>query len=124
MATLKAGTTIGGLSIANSVFASGTRMMFVQETAPVGWVKETGIAYDDATLRVVGTGSFGTGGTINFSSAFVSRNVEGALTKSSSVTGAYYDSTTVYDQRYNINFSSTGLDMSVKYVDIIIATKS
>jgi hypothetical protein len=49
------------------VFPSGTRMLFQQSTAPVGWTKET--AYSDRVLRVV-SGGVGYGGSVPFSVLF------------------------------------------------------
>lgn len=51
---------------APEAFASGTKMIFAQASAPTGWTQDT--SSNDAALRVVsGTGG-GTGGTANFSS--------------------------------------------------------
>lgn len=57
-------------------FASGTRMVFQQTSAPTGWTKESSATYNDAALRFV-TGSVGTGGSLAFSSAFTSRTLSG-----------------------------------------------
>jgi hypothetical protein len=49
---------------------SGTREDFQQTSAPTGWTKETGAAYNDAAPRCI-TGSVGpTGGTVAFSTLF------------------------------------------------------
>lgn len=45
-------------------FASGTKMLFQQTTAPTGWTKDT--THDDKALRVV-TGTASSGGTNPFS---------------------------------------------------------
>lgn len=55
---------------------AGTRMLFVQSTAPVGWTKVT--AHDNAALRIV-SGSVGSGGTVNFTTAFASKTVSGTV---------------------------------------------
>lgn len=55
-------------------FPSGTRLLFNQSTAPIGWTKVT--TYDDFALRVV-SGSVGTGGSVVFSSAFSSHTMSG-----------------------------------------------
>ena len=57
-----------------SDFVSGTRLTFNQTTAPIGWVKETGAAYDNAALRMT-TGTVGTGGVTGFTSVFASRTI-------------------------------------------------
>lgn len=46
---------------------SGTRAMWQQTSAPLGWTKES--LYNDYTPRVV-TGSVSTGGSVNFSTLF------------------------------------------------------
>lgn len=51
--------------------ASGTRALFHQTAAPVGWVKDTTI--NDKTLRVV-SGSVSSGGSTPFSAIFASRS--------------------------------------------------
>lgn len=49
--------------------ASGTRMLFQQSTAPVGWTKDT--SNDNTALRVT-SGTVTTGGTLDFTAAFSS----------------------------------------------------
>lgn len=46
-------------------FLSGTRTVFQQATAPVGWTRDT--TFDDALLRIVGSGSPSSGGSNGFS---------------------------------------------------------
>ena len=55
-------------------FPSGTRMLFQQSTAPLGWTKD--VSLNDRALRVV-SGSVNNGGSVAFSSAFTSRAVSG-----------------------------------------------
>lgn len=50
-------------------FATGTKVVFQQTTAPVGWTKVTSGAYNDAALRFT-TGTAATGGLDNFTSTF------------------------------------------------------
>jgi hypothetical protein len=57
-------------------FASGTAMLFAQTTAPTGWTKST--THNNKALRVV-TGTAGSGGTVDFTTAFASRAVGGTL---------------------------------------------
>jgi hypothetical protein len=61
-------------------FASGTRMIFAQTTAPTGFTKDTS-NYNNHALRVV-TGTASTGGTVDFTSAFVSQSVTGTVSTS------------------------------------------
>lgn len=58
-------------------FPSGTKMLFVQTTAPVGWTQQN--AYNDYALRVVAGVGGGTGGTVPFSTAFSSAGVTGTI---------------------------------------------
>lgn len=51
-------------------FPSGTVMLFAQTAAPTGWTKDT-TNYNNSALRIV-TGSVSTGGTVDFSTVFVS----------------------------------------------------
>lgn len=64
-------------SAAAAAFDSGTRMMFAQTAAPTGWTKDT-TNYNEHALRVV-TGTAGTGGSSNFSSALGTPSVSGSL---------------------------------------------
>lgn len=57
----------------------GSRVLFQNSTAPVGWTKETDLAYDDVAVRLVsGTPGSG-GGSVAFTSAFVSQAVAGTI---------------------------------------------
>jgi len=51
-------------------FPSGTRMTFNQNSAPPGWTKDT--STDNAGFRLV-SGNVGSGGTVDFTTAFVSQ---------------------------------------------------
>ena len=57
-------------------FPSGTRITFNQTAAPTGWTKDT--SNNNAALRVV-SGSVTTGGSVNFTTAFTSQSVNGAV---------------------------------------------
>jgi hypothetical protein len=65
-----------------SEFAAGTALLFNQTAAPTGWTKVT--TNDNAALRIV-SGSVGSGGSVNFTTAFASQAVAGSV--STSVTG-------------------------------------
>jgi len=61
---------------------SGCKSLFKMSTPPVGWTKNTD--YNNHTLRVVtGTGSASAGGSVDFTSVFVSL----AVSASATVTG-------------------------------------
>lgn len=57
-------------------FASGTKMLFQQTSAPTGWTKDT--THNDKALRIV-SGTVGTGGTVAFTTAFASQAVSGSV---------------------------------------------
>lgn len=64
------GTAVSG------VIPSGTKMLFVQSSAPTGWTKST--THHDKALRVVsGTASFG--GTRGFTATFTTRTPSGSI---------------------------------------------
>jgi hypothetical protein len=56
----------------NAGFESGTKVLFQQTTAPVGWTKDT--THDNKALRVV-SGTASSGGTTAFSSVFAARTI-------------------------------------------------
>jgi hypothetical protein len=129
-------------------FGAGTRMLFQQSSAPIGWIKE--MSYNDWAVRIV-NGTVGTGGVMGFSSAFSFRTSDGhTLTIAempshshgvvadtlgpqgsalpiSEVEGAQNEGSNVV-----ISTTATGgggahshtYDMRVLYLDFIIATKS
>ena len=68
--TLTGAATLAGRAI--DAFPSGTKMLFQQTTAPVGWTKDT--THDNKALRVV-SGTAGTGGSASFTAVFAGRNV-------------------------------------------------
>ncbi len=55
---------------------SGTRLLFQQTAAPTGWTKDT--AHNDKALRIV-NGTASSGGSVAFSSAFVSQAINGTV---------------------------------------------
>lgn len=57
-----------------SLIPSGTKMLFQQTSAPTGWTKDT--THNNKALRVV-SGTAGSGGSIDFTTAFTSRGISG-----------------------------------------------
>ena len=55
---------------------SGTKMVFQQTSAPTGWTKDT--THNNKALRVV-SGSAGSGGSVNFSTAFANKTTSGSI---------------------------------------------
>jgi hypothetical protein len=63
-------------------FTSGTRMTFNQTAAPTGWTKDT--STDNAGFRLV-SGSVGSGGSVDFTTAFTAARAVTVTSVSSSV---------------------------------------
>jgi hypothetical protein len=59
-----------------SAFPSGTKMLFIQTSAPTGWTKDT--THNNKALRIV-SGSAGSGGSVGFTTAFASKSVVGSV---------------------------------------------
>jgi hypothetical protein len=57
-------------------FEAGTKLLFQQTTAPVGWTKD--LSHDNKALRVV-SGAVTVGGTVPFTTAFASKAVNGTI---------------------------------------------
>ena len=146
IAAIEAATNAAALdatSKANAVIPSGTRMLFQQSNAPTGWTKD--ITHNDKALRVV-SGAAGTGGTVDFSAAFVNGSVGGTVLTIDQIpshdhgTPAYArdgSSARLGDGGANATFPglktgmtggglahSHSINLAIKYVDIIIATKN
>ena len=49
---------------------AGTQMVFLQSAAPTGWTQNTASALANSTLRIITSGTAGTGGTNAFDSVF------------------------------------------------------
>ena len=126
-----------------AVIPSGTRMLFQQSAAPVGWTKVT--EHNDKALRVV-SGAAGFGGAIDFSAAFVSGNV-GNTTLTIAQIPSHSHLAPVFARDGSsarlgdggaastfpgVTTGETGggashthtINLAIKYVDIIIATKN
>jgi hypothetical protein len=137
-----------------SSFDAGTRMLFVQTSAPTGWTKDT-TNYDNHAIRVV-TGTASTGGSVNFTTAFVSQSVSGTVGAttlttnempshahpvggtspganagnpnasswaSASRNGNTSSAATGGGGSHDHSFTGTAINLAVKYLDVITATK-
>jgi hypothetical protein len=80
--TLTGAATLAGRAI--DAFPSGTKMLFQQTAAPTGWTKDT--THDNKALRVV-SGTAGSGGSVNFTTAFGSQNVGATALTSAQLPG-------------------------------------
>ena len=150
-------------SEAGETFPSSTKMLFQQTSAPTGWTKVT--SSNDVALRVV-SGSVGSGGTVDFETAFASKTptitmTNAAVTLDGTTVPNHSHGLTLYDdhnagsstgERVTVHGSgyyqsktgmggvgattgggnahthtnsaaSSAIDLDVKYVDTIIATK-
>jgi len=76
--TFTASQTINGdLTISGAIIGlipTGTKMLFQQTSAPTGWTKDT--THNNKALRVV-SGTAGSGGSVNFTTAFASQTISG-----------------------------------------------
>jgi hypothetical protein len=139
-------TTVSG----GTLIPAGTVMIFGQTSAPTGFTKDT-TNYNNSALRVV-TGSASTGGSVDFSTAFVSQAVSGTVGNTTlseaqmpshthsgqvRVSGAGNEVSTTpssfntlgtmgsagSSSSHNHSFTGTAINLAVKYVDVIRATK-
>jgi len=62
---------------ANDSFAAGTAMLFLQAAAPTGWTKS--VTHNNKALRIVSGSGGGSGGSVDFTAAFASKAVSGAV---------------------------------------------
>ena len=89
-----------------SAFPSGTKMLFVQTTAPTGWTKDT--TNNDKALRVV-SGTASTGGTGAFSTIFTStRTPSGTV----SVSGTNANTTATGTVSVSVGVGTLGVNVS------------
>jgi hypothetical protein len=79
------GTTWESAAPPGAEFSSGTRMTFNQTTAPTGWTKDTSI--DNAGFRLV-SGNVGSGGSVDFTTAFASQTPSISVSSVSASVGA------------------------------------
>lgn len=142
-------TSLASLQSAGHVFPAATAMLFQQTAAPTGWTKST--THNDKALRVV-TGTASSGGSVDFSTLFARTATDSYtllvadvpsltapftynLGDSGTSVGGPQDVVELiaagsgFD--VNVSVGTTGgggghthpLDMRVKYVDLILATK-
>ena len=90
----------GAWSVVQS-FAAGTRMLFNQAAAPTGWTKQTDV--NDAAVRVVSGSGGGTGGSLAFSTLFVTGR---AVTLSGSVGATTLSTNQIPSHRHTITASN------------------
>lgn len=100
--TFPDGTT---MTTAAQSIPSGTVTNFFQASAPTAWTKLT--TNDNAAIRIVsGTGG-GTGGSVNFNTAFASQSVAGSISVSGGAVSSYTLSTSeIPAHNHNYNYSN------------------
>lgn len=150
-ATTPVSATFTSFSGAWTSLSAGTKMLFVQSSAPVGWTKLT--TDDNKALRIV-SGTAGTGGSVAFTTAFSSQAISGTVDGHALTTSEIPSHTHSYTAaggvigvaagtNYNVMWSpggsttgaagsgaahthgltATALNLAVQYVDAIIAVK-
>lgn len=150
-ATTPVSATFTSFSGAWTSLSAGTKMLFVQSSAPVGWTKLT--TDDNKALRIV-SGTAGTGGSVAFTTAFSSQAISGTVDGHALMTSEIPSHTHSYTAaggvigvaagtNYNVMWSPgvsttgaagsgaahthgltvTALNLAVQYVDAIIAVK-
>jgi hypothetical protein len=128
---------------------AGTKMLFVQSSAPTGWTKS--VADNNKALRVV-SGTAGTGGSVAFTTAFSSQSISGTVGDTTLTIDQIPAHTHTYDkpqvgiatgtgvsglaiaggqatgsagngQPHTHSLTAAAINLAVQYVDVIIATK-
>ena len=124
---------------------SGTKLLFQQTAAPLGWTKDT--THDDKAIRVV-SGTASNGGVDSFSTTFGAGKTTASHTLSTpqiashahsasyrpNSAGGTPDRPDAYGNTGTISYVATtssggsqshshNLDLDIAYVDVIIATK-
>lgn len=91
---------------------AGTRVLFQQTAAPTGWTKDTTATYNEAALRIV-TGAAGTGGSVNFTTAFASGLTSGAYTLTTTDMPSHTHTATTggasADHSHTYSFTTSGI---------------
>lgn len=151
-ATTPVAATFTTFSGAWASLPAGTKMLFVQTSAPTGWTKLT--ADNDKALRIV-SGPVGTGGSVPFTTAFTSQAITGTVGNTTLTLDQIPSHTHSYtaaggvtlvnggtafsalinasglttgaagnSQPHTHSLTTTALNLAVQYVDAIIAVKN
>jgi len=130
-------TNAGNLA---SAFPAGTKLLFVQTSAPTGWTKDTD--QNNKALRIV-SGAAGAAGSTPFTTVFGSGKITGSHALSTSQIPAHTHTSAVFPSGRTVaigpgatssDSGSTGptggggghthtLSLNIQYVDVIKATK-
>lgn len=101
--------TLGGRTI--DAFPSGTKLLFQQTSAPTGWTKDT--THDNKAMRVV-SGTAGSGGSVNFTTAFASKDVTGSVSISGTVANHTLSISQIPSHNHQLNHTGTGSENSIQ----------
>jgi hypothetical protein len=107
------------------VFATGTAMLFYQNTAPTGWTKVTTSALDNCALRIVSDGSATggnggvTGGTATFNAVFGNSKSTGSYTLQAADVPAHSHSVTDTGHAHSLGTNAaTGVRNDLNQVNV------
>ena len=92
-------------------FASGTKMLFQQTSAPTGWTKITS-SVDNKALRLV-SGTVGSGGNASFTGAFASYTPAGSIAATANATASFSGSVSGTSGNSTANTSSVSTSGNV-----------
>ncbi|WP_052494006.1 hypothetical protein [Nitrosospira sp. NpAV] len=137
-----------------SNFDIGTKLLFFQAAAPIGWTQIT--THNNKALRIVSGPGGGSGGSVAFTTAFASQAVNGsnsATTLTTAQTPPHPHAFNVYNTggagsnpsggsggspsaspgtatdggsggSHNHTFTGTAINLAVQYIDMILASKN
>ena len=116
-------TTLGALQMVKSIgpvvfknvgeFDAGTRVVLQQTSAPTGYTKEAGAAYDNATLKFF-TGAVSNGGATGFATVFTATRTATGTTDGTVLTAANMPTGATYAKaNTNVAFSLGGTGITI-----------
>jgi hypothetical protein len=113
--TISGNLTVANITISGAItglIPTGTKMLFQQTAAPTGWTKDT--THDNKALRVV-SGTAGSGGSVNFTSAFASQTISGtsgATTQGGTVGDTTLTVNQIPSHSHNFTYNQNDVDSS------------
>lgn len=105
-------------SAAAAAFDAGTRMIFAQNTAPTGWTKDT-TNYNQHAMRIVTGTAGGTGGSVDFTTAFASQTPSGTVSVSGSAGNTTLGVPTIPSHRHDARGDSVAYSYSAPRINSI-----
>lgn len=118
-ASLDAGGQIplSQLPFGDGGFPAGTRIIFQQTNAPTGWTKDT--THHNKALRLIGNGTASFSGSLDFTSVFANRTTSDNSGSVRLAQGTFSSPQLCAEEGH-----THGLDMRVKYLDVIVCEKN